>query len=34
MDVKDSSAAFEEALDKTGDGKYVLRLYVAGMGPK
>ena len=33
-DVKDSTAAFEEALAKTVDGKYVLRLYVAGMGPK
>ena len=33
-DFKDSTAAFEEALAKTGDGKYVLRLYVAGMGPK
>lgn len=33
-DVKDSVAAFEEALDKTGEGKYVLHLYVAGMGPK
>ena len=34
LDVKDSTAAFEEALAKTGDGKYVLRLFVAGMGPK
>jgi len=33
-DVKDSTAAFEEALTKIKDGKYVLRLYVAGMGPK
>ena len=33
-DVKDSTAAFEEALAKTGEGKYVLRLFVAGMGPK
>jgi circadian clock protein KaiB len=33
-DVKDSTEAFEEALAKKGDGKYVLRLYVAGMGPK
>jgi circadian clock protein KaiB len=32
--VKDSTAAFEEALARTGDVKYVLRLYVAGMGPK
>ncbi len=33
-DVKDSTTAFEEALAKTGDGKYVLRLFVAGMGTK
>ena len=33
-DVKDSTAAFEEALAKTGEGKYVLRLYIAGMNPK
>jgi circadian clock protein KaiB len=33
-DVKDSTAAFEEALAKKEDNKYVLRLYVAGMGPK
>jgi circadian clock protein KaiB len=33
-DIKDSTAAFEEALAKTGDGKYILRLFVAGMGPK
>ena len=33
-DVKDSTAAFEEALAKTKDKKYVLHLYVAGMGPK
>ena len=33
-DVKDCTEAFEEALAKKGDGKYVLRLYVAGMGPK
>ena len=33
-DVKDSTEAFEEALAKTGDGKYVLRLFVAGMGTK
>jgi circadian clock protein KaiB len=33
-DIKDSIAAFEEALDKAGEGKYVLHLYVAGMGPK
>jgi circadian clock protein KaiB len=33
-EIKDSTAAFEEALAKIVDGKYVLRLYVAGMGPK
>ena len=33
-DVKDSVSAFEEALEKTEDGKYILHLYVAGMGPK
>lgn len=33
-DVKDSTSAFEEALAKNEDGKYVLHLYVAGMGPK
>lgn len=34
-DVKDSTAAFEEALAKGEDNNiYVLRLYVAGMGPK
>lgn len=33
-DIKDSIEAFEEALAKTGDGKYVLHLYVAGMGPR
>jgi circadian clock protein KaiB len=33
-DAKYSTAAFEEALTKTVDGKYVLRLYVAGMSPK
>ena len=33
-DVKDSTAAFEEALAKMGESKYVLRLYVAGMSPK
>ncbi len=32
-DIKDSIEAFEEALQKKGN-KYVLRLYVAGMGPK
>jgi circadian clock protein KaiB len=34
LDVKDSTKAFEEALAEKGDGKYVLRLYVAGMSPK
>ncbi len=34
LDVKDCTSAFEEALAKTGEGMYVLRLYVAGMGPK
>ena len=33
-EIKDSTAAFEEALAKMEDSKYVLRLYVAGMGPK
>jgi circadian clock protein KaiB len=33
-EIKDSTAAFEEALTKTVDGMYVLCLYVAGMGPK
>jgi circadian clock protein KaiB len=33
-EVKDSTAAFEEALTKKDDNKYVLHLYVAGMGPK
>jgi circadian clock protein KaiB len=34
LEVKDSTAAFEEALAKIGDGKYFVRLYVAGMSPK
>jgi circadian clock protein KaiB len=33
-DVKDSTTAFEEALTRNEEGKYILRLYVAGMGPK
>jgi circadian clock protein KaiB len=33
-DAKDCTSAFEEALGKTGDGKYILCLYVAGLGPK
>lgn len=32
--IKNSIEEFEEALEKTEDGKYILRLYVAGMGPK
>ncbi len=31
--VQDSSAAFEMALHETGQGNYVLRLYVSGMTP-
>ena len=34
LDVKDCTSAFEEAHAKRGEEKYVLRLYVAGMGPK
>jgi circadian clock protein KaiB len=33
-EIKMSTEAFEEALEKTEDGKYILRLYVAGMSPK
>lgn len=33
-DIKDSTAAFEEALAKKEGDKYVLHLYVAGMGPR
>ena len=33
-EVKNSTATFEEGLAKIGDGKYVLRLFVAGMSPK
>lgn len=33
-DVKDSINTFKETLEKTKDGKYILHLYVAGMGPK
>jgi circadian clock protein KaiB len=33
-DVRDSRTSFEEALEKTENGKYILHLYVAGMGPK
>jgi len=33
-DVKDSTTAFEEALTRNEEGKYILHLYVAGMGPK
>lgn len=31
--VKDSTAEFEMALHETGNGNYVLRLYVSGMTP-
>lgn len=31
---QDQSAVFEEALDKNGGAKYVLRLYVAGATPR
>jgi circadian clock protein KaiB len=34
LDVKDCTSAFEEAHAKRGKEIYVLRLYVAGMGPK
>ena len=34
LEVKDCTSAFEEAHAKKGEEKYVLRLYVAGMGPK
>ncbi len=33
-EIKDSIAAFEEALAENEEGKYVLRLFVAGLGPK
>lgn len=33
-DFKDSTAVFEEALEKKEGGTYVLHLYVAGMGPR
>ena len=33
-DIKGCTSAFEEAHAKRGEKKYVLRLYVAGMGPK
>ena len=32
--LKDSAAEFEERLKKTGEEKYILRLYVAGMTTK
>ncbi|MGB9929459.1 MAG: circadian clock KaiB family protein [Methanosarcina sp.] len=32
--IKDSTIEFEKALAKAGERKYILRLYVAGMGPK
>ena len=34
LDVEDCASAFEVAVAKTGNGTYVLRLYVAGLGPK
>ena len=33
-DPKDSTRAFEEALEKAEKDRYVLRLYIAGMNPK
>ena len=33
-DFKDSTAVFEEALEKKEGDTYVLHLYVAGMGPR
>jgi circadian clock protein KaiB len=33
-DAKHCTEAFEEALTKTGEEKHILRLYIAGMGPK
>ncbi len=33
-DAENCTSAFEEALAKTGNGTYVLRLYVAGVGSK
>ncbi|RXA17609.1 thiol-disulfide isomerase [Methanosarcina sp. MSH10X1] len=33
-DSEELKTSFEEALEKTEDGKYILHLYVAGMGPK
>jgi circadian clock protein KaiB len=32
--IKDSIEAFEKAIENKENSKYVLRLYVAGMGPK
>jgi circadian clock protein KaiB len=32
--IKDSIEAFEKAIENTENSKYILRLYVAGMGPK
>ena len=34
MAAKKSTKAFEQALQKSGDEKYVLRLYVAGTTPR
>ncbi len=33
-DPKDSTSAFEEALERVEKGKYILKLYIAGMNPK
>jgi circadian clock protein KaiB len=32
--IKDSIEAFEKAIENKENSKYILRLYVAGMGPK
>lgn len=34
IEVRISTDAFEEALARSAESKYILRLYVAGMGPK
>ncbi len=34
LEVKNCTSVFEKAVSKTGVGTHVLRLYVAGMGPK
>lgn len=33
-EIEDSKKEFEDAIRKTGEEKYVLRLYVTGMTPK